>query len=363
MVIMAAADTPKPDMPPADPAQKPAVPGVKSDAEGTKKPEPETVPNPKLQQIAAAGQSASHAAAGPSPFTKKLVIIGLVAAILIVLFGAVPAILLSTNKKKVLPTDSTSPSVTTRPSVDASARKDISQRFFLKTSENKSLAYDIAMTVPASWEARFSTRPAGSYAWTDTYLLVALLSKYSALSSTNPNTPSTNYFALIDSTDWMNTNRGLISLTPEQKRATVSLLNQVTDTSVGPAANAQSLLLTSDPGGRQMVQPIVTKDLSLRGITYITLNKDGEYQPRAIIMLSGTISGRQLLLFGNYDLRDHYWAELSNLKSVKDRTYDGRLNTVLSEFKQGKIADDTKEVVDEITIALRGLSLTLAPGQ
>ncbi|MCC7543470.1 hypothetical protein IT415_02060, partial [bacterium] len=308
-------------MPPASPqsndAQKPvnpAAPTTPANPSGTAKPgeQPATIPNPKLQKIYGT-PSLDPGASGPKPFTKKLILVGLVGAIIIVLFVAVPAILLSTNKKKVLPTESVSPSITTRPSVDASARTDISQRFFLRPPGAKAIAYDIGLTVPVSWEARFSTQPTGAYAWTDTYLLVALLSKFSALSSTNLNTPSNNYLALIDSTEWMGTNRGPISLSPEQKRASVNALNSVNDGNPGSAAGAQSLLLSNDPGGRQFVQPIITQDQKLRGITYLTLTKDGEYQPRQIVMLSGSISGRQVLLFGNYEVRDHYWAELSNL--------------------------------------------------
>lgn len=353
----------QPPSQPTKPEQPSTATGAAAGANGANPAEqPDTIPNPKLQQLYST-PAMTGSSAGPKPFTKKLIVIGMVAAVLIMLFAVVPAVLLSSNKKKVAPTESASPSITTRPSVDASARSDIKQRFFLRPPDIKSIAYDIDMQVPTSWEARFSTQPAGSYAWTDTYLLVALLSKFSALSSTNLNTPSNNYLALIDATDWLNTNRGLIPLTPDQKRATVNALSTVTDGGLGSAAGAQSLLLATDPGGRQFIQPIITQDQKLRGITYLTLTKDEEYQPRQIVMLAGSISGRPVILFGNYELRDHYWAELSSLKSIRDHKYESRLQTVLSEFKQNKIADDTKEIADELNIALKNLTLTVAPGQ
>ncbi|MCC7543754.1 hypothetical protein IT415_03555, partial [bacterium] len=52
-----------------------------------------------------------------------------------------------------------------------------------------------------------------------------------------------------------------------------------------------------------------------------------------------------------------------NLKSVRDRSYESRLQTVLSEFKQNKIADDTHEIADELNLVLKSLTLSVAPGQ
>ncbi|MEI7818985.1 MAG: hypothetical protein WCI47_02605, partial [bacterium] len=109
--------------------------------------------------------------------------------------------------------------------------------------------------------------------------------------------------------------------------------------------------------------PIITADQSLRGISFLTLPVDGEYKPRQIIMLSGTISGYNVLLFGNYDLRDHNWAELSSLQNANEKSFKDRRTAIVNDFKAGKIADDTKEIADELNIAIKSIKLTLAPGQ
>jgi len=298
----------------------------------------------------------------PSSRAKKMIILGSIAGIVLVGFVLVPIIILQVNGPRIKPTPSAKVSITPRPSVDASVKKDFSQRFFFRKS-GKVTAYDVSLTAPAAWEARFSTTPAGSYAWTDTFLLTAILSKYSALSSTNPNIPSTNYLALIDSTDWLGTDRGLIKLTPAQKQATVAALNTVTDASVGTAASAQNLLLASEPGGRQFLQPIVSADQSLKGISFLTLKSDGKYDPRQIIMLSGKLSGRSVILFGDYEVRDNPWAELSSLQGAREKNFGERQTQFINEFKAGRLSQDTLEIADELNLSLKSLKLTLAPGQ
>ncbi|MEI7819233.1 MAG: hypothetical protein WCI47_03910, partial [bacterium] len=198
---------PKPYTPPTG-TTAPATPPA-----GTPSQTPPAAGSP-LSKLGAPPMGASNLSKAPSPIMKKLVLIGIIGGICLLVFGLIPLLLLQSNKGRIKPTPSTSPSVTGRPSVDASARSDAKQRFFFRKS-GKITAYDMSITVPTSWEGKFSTQPAGAYAWTDTFLLAAHLSRYSALSSTDFITQSPNYFALIDSSDWLNsTTKNPITLAP-----------------------------------------------------------------------------------------------------------------------------------------------------
>ncbi len=340
----------------------------------TPPPDPKPAPNPfttKEPQTGATEPAVPAFTPGPNEASpadrqkRKLLIIALCGVGFILLFGIVPAIILLSRPRKTSSSPTPTPTLAAKPSVDPNALVTLGpDKVFLKKTSTTNVAYDISIKVPEAWRGRFGTTPTKAYPWEDSVLITALPSNYSGLSSSNPNAPSDNYFAVIDVTDWIKSSRNIITLSPAQKLQWYTKLVAVS----GPKADTltEGIInprLAAEPGGRQHLKTLELANAGLHGISYITMRSDKSYAPEIVTMVAGTYEGRSLVLFGQHQLRDAKWTEISGLRGRSDSSAGEVETAAINDFKAGKPSEDSVAMHDELLKTLNSLGFTKSSGQ
>lgn len=301
-------------------------------------------------------------AAEPDPAgaqRKKIIVSSVIAVVILILFAAVPTAIIEISKsqKKASPTSSLS--ITPRPSVDPKETTTLGpERIFLIRTATQNIPYLLSFTVPKGWSARFSNSPTAAFPWEDSVLTHALLSGYSPLSSANINVPTLNYIALIDITNWLNSNKNVVSMTPVQKQQWFATLNSITPenfTRLSPTIINPRL--PKEEGGRQHLQAVATADNTLKGISYITNRSNSDYTPEIIMMLVGKYQGHSYVLYAQHSIRDQAWASISALRARNDSGASAQVAATTANFARGTIGTDTVEIHTEFLNAVQSMKL------
>ncbi len=288
---------------------------------------------------------------------KKLLTIAIISGIILLTFMAVPAILLS-SRKKPNPTPSNSLSVTPRPSVDPNATTQLGpERIFLEVSATSRVPYDLTLTVPQAWEASYSSQTSKAYPWEDSILVRAALSRYSPLSSTNTSLPSGNYIAIMDITNWLKSTKNVVPMTIAQKQTWWNNLKSINPENYARVSAAtMNPRLTTEPGGRQHLEPVAVAENGFKGISYITNTSATDYTPQIILMLVGVYEGRNYVIYAQHNVRDQAWAAISALRARNDSGASGQVSATTSDFSRGALGQDTIAIHDEFLKAVQTLS-------
>lgn len=319
-------------------------------------------PAPASPSATATGQiSSSYKPSGPPPIgddggagKKKLLIITGIAVLLLLLIILIPTTILTIDRsqKRFTPTPTPLPANNV-PIVDSSARSELKQQFFLKATTTTRTAYDLNVKVPTAWSTSFSTAPTADYPWESSLLAISLVTRFSPLSSANPSAPAKNYLAIIDVTDWLGNDKNKIPFPAALKQSWYATLRGITaETAVSTGASLPNPRTTSEPGGRQKITYISTKDDKFHGISYITLFSDKGYDPQLVTMMAGVLDKRNVVIYGVQGIRDKRWSELLALQTARDPSFNDQLNQTITSFKADTISDDAQAIQKEMLEAV-----------
>ena len=279
--------------------------------------------------------------------------------IFLALIGTVPFLFLSTSSKKPKTTPTATPTPTVKEQLEATASKEITSRVFIKAASGRT-SYDLSITPPIGWNASYTTNPLSpSYPWAGSLLVSAVRSTYSPLSTANVNTPSTNFIALMDATDWLNNTQNPTPMTAAEKKTWFAAVNALTESSANAASGIRNPTTTTE-AGRQSITYTQTQDGSMHGFSYLTQPAAGRYEPSMITIMVGKLGERSVILYGQHAVRDKPWSDLANLQATSDSSYALRRDAAVAAFAAGKLNDDTVAIFDEFTKAVKSLKITAA---
>ncbi|MBP9826876.1 hypothetical protein KBC99_00135 [Candidatus Saccharibacteria bacterium] len=319
-----------------------------------------TTPTPTPPKPVLPNQTPSPSTSSPADSQKKkMILIGIIAAGIIVLFGLVPAIILSLRGgSTTTPTPSGSTTATPKPTTDPAATSSLGpERVFIRSSKLTTDAYDITLSAPKAWDTRFTTTPSKNYPWEDSLLISTLLSRFSGLSSANPSTASTNFLSLMNINGWLNNGKTNGTISAGQKRTWLGTLNAITEANLETASTLTNPRRTSDPAGRIGITYLSTEDKKFTGIAYLTLSESNKYNPIAVIILSGTVSNQPLVLYGEHELRDATYQNIAQLQATNDSSYASVRDGAIANFRASKVGTDTQKIFEELTQTVRTFSL------
>lgn len=290
---------------------------------------------------------------------KRLIMIGGGSLLFLAIIGTVPFLFLSTSPKKTKTTPTITPTPTQKEQVEATATKEITSRVFIKATSGRT-SYDLSVSPPIGWNASFSTTPAApAYPWAGSLLVSAVRSGYSPLSTANVNTPSTNFIALMDATDWLSSTQNPTPMTAAEKQAWFAAVNTLSESAITPATTIKNPTTTTE-SGRQSIKYTQAKDGSMHGFSYLTQPSAGRYEPSMITVMVGKLGERSVILYGQHALRDKQWSDLANLQSTSDSSYAARRDAAIAGFASGKLNDDTIAIFDEFMKSVQSFKITPA---
>ncbi len=348
----------------------PALESSPQPVENNPTPSSTPAPNPFSKSLSEqpTGQSTSgFTPSGPPPIgddggsgKKKYFIIAGIAVALLALIILIPTTILTfdRNQKRYTPTPTPLPANNV-PQVDPAARSDLKQQFFLKATTTTRTAYDLTVTVPTAWSTSFSTAPTADYPWESSLLATALVTRFSPLSSANPSAPAKNYLAIIDISDWLTNDKNKIPFPAATKQGWYATLRGITaETAASAGASLPNPRAASEPGGRQKITYISTKDKQLHGISYLTLFSDKGYDPQQVTMMAGVLDKRNVVIYGVQGVRDKRWSELLALQTSRDPSFNDQLNQAITAFKAGTISDDAQAIQKEMLESINTIVIT-----
>lgn len=291
---------------------------------------------------------------------KKIIKAAVIGIVAMVGFIIVLVVILSVIPKNTKKTDTDSSFVITpRPSVDPASTSQLGpERVFIQRSTALNTPYDLRMTVPTAWDARFSNAPSKSYPWETSLLIQAMLSKYSPLSSSNINVQSGNYWAMMDVSTWLTNDKNAVPLTPAQKQAWFVSLQSVTPESYqSVAASVPNPRMASEAGGRQHIEALSVAGNTFRGISYLTLPNTTSYTPMIVTMMTANLDGKSIAIYSVHNVRDSNWAKVNELRERSDPQTNAQTAAAVNDFKAGKLGDDTVLIHDEHIRAISTMTL------
>lgn len=335
-------------------------------------PEPKPAPNPFTSDLTKPGEG-QVPASGPPPIgaedmaglkqKHKIFLIAGGAIIFLILVTGIPLAVLSSQKKQAGFTPTPTPGgINNNTNIDAKARTELKQKIYFKTTTTTRTGYDLSLKAPTAWNGSLSTtpsNPANTFPWESSLLGIALISRYSPLSSANPSAPASNYLAIIDITDWLTNDKNKIPFNKSTKQGWYNALMSITAENAGNTGGAvANPRYASEPGGRQSLKYIQTADQQLHGISYVTLFDGNVYDPQIVTMMAGSFDKRSVILYSVHGVRDKTWNTLADLKTSNDPAFGEQQKQALTRFKTNQLDADTRAVEEELLEAISTLRMT-----
>ena len=166
---------------------------------------------------------------------------------------------------------------------------------------------------------------------------------------------ASNVLELRDVTDWL-AKSDSESTAAERQKAFDYIANQATA--------AEPKQMTTDNKGMVDVQGsmisgpfmrakgVTSVDGSLKGVVYLTIGVQAlSYDPAAIVVMTGTVNGKKVLLKGRFDIHDAHY------KAVSDGKDDAAMAKVQATFKSGDIPQDAADMYQRVADAVATIEI------